>query len=81
MAANETKSKKIDRVRRTDKKKKANAITRYWRSTIGELRKVSWPTSQEAWRLTKVVIMVVLAMAFVLGLLDFVFSKVVALIV
>ena len=38
------------------KEKKTNAITRWWRETVGELRKVTWPTPQEAWRLTKVVI-------------------------
>jgi preprotein translocase subunit SecE len=36
--------------------KKTNAIVRWWRETIGELRKVTWPTPPEAWRLTKIVI-------------------------
>ena len=43
--------------------KKPNAIARWWRETLGELRKVSWPTPQEAWRLTKIVIVVMLAMS------------------
>lgn len=60
--------------------KKTNAITRWWRETIGELRKVSWPTPQEAWRLTKVVAVVMLAMSAILGLLDFVFTRLIALI-
>jgi preprotein translocase subunit SecE len=62
-------------------KKKQNRIARWWRSTLGELRKVSWPTPQEAWRLTKVVLLVVLVMAAVLGLLDYVFSRGIAALV
>ena len=51
-----------------------NAIQKFWRETIGELRKVSWPTWQEAWSLTRIVLLVLLAMSAVLGLLDAVFS-------
>ena len=67
----------------SDKKKsvkKPNALARWWRSTMGELRKVTWPTPQEAWRLTKVTILVMLLMSAVLGLLDFVFTRLIALI-
>jgi preprotein translocase subunit SecE len=60
--------------------KKPNAITRWWRETIGELRKVTWPTPQEAWRLTKVVIVTMILMSTVLGLLDFVFTRLVTFI-
>jgi preprotein translocase subunit SecE len=60
--------------------KKPNAITRWWRETIGELRKVTWPTPQEAWRLTKVVIVTMIMMSALLGLLDFVFTRLVAFI-
>jgi len=28
--------------------KKQSGITRFWRETVGELRKVTWPTRQEA---------------------------------
>ena len=28
--------------------KKTNGITRWWRETLGELRKVTWPTTPEA---------------------------------
>jgi len=72
------KTKKVEKAVTNATKKKPNRIARFWRSTIGELRKVSWPTTQEAWRLTKVVLMVVLAMALLLGLLDFVFSRAIA---
>ena len=58
--------------------KKPNPIARWWRQTMGELRKVTWPTPQEAWRLTKVVIFVMLVMSGILGLLDFVFTRLIA---
>lgn len=61
------------------KERKENAIQRWWRETLGEMRKVSWPTPQDAWRLTKIVLMVMAGMSFVLGILDFVFSKLVTL--
>ena len=47
---------------------------------MGELRRVTWPTPQEAWRLTKVVIVVMLLMSAILGLLDQGFTKLIALI-
>ncbi|NPV85208.1 MAG: preprotein translocase subunit SecE [Anaerolineae bacterium] len=65
----------------TDKKeaKKPNKIAQWWRETIGEMRKVSWPTLPEARRLTWIVLVVMLAMSTFLGLLDFVFSRLVTL--
>ena len=60
--------------------KKINPFVRWWRETTGELRKVTWPTPQEAWRLTKVVIMVMLVMSAILGLLDFVFTRLIAVV-
>ncbi len=63
----------------TVKKKKPNAISRLWRETIGELRKVNWPTTKEAWRLTRIVILVMVAMSFLLGAFDWVFSTLIAI--
>lgn len=63
-----------------NKSKKTNAITRWWRQTLGELRKVTWPTPQEAWQLTKIVVLVMLAMSAILGVLDFVFTRLIALV-
>ena len=57
------------------KAKKPNAIKRLWRETLGELRKVTWPTPREAWKLTRVVLVVMFLMSAFLGLMDFVFSK------
>ena len=49
---------------------KDNAITRYFRETWAELKKVRWPTRQEAQNLTLVVLAVTIGMAAILGLLD-----------
>lgn len=63
------------------KTKKENIFKRWWRETIGELKKVNWPTPPEAWRLTKIVIGVIVVMGLLLGGLDFVFTKVIGWIV
>jgi len=54
-----------------DKKasKKQNAIQRFIRETVGELRKVSWPTRQEAWQLTVIVLVVLAFMSIFLGII------------
>ncbi len=62
------------------KENKPNRFSRWWRETLGELRKVTWPTLQEARRLTVIVLIVMAAMSMVLGLLDFIFSKLITLI-
>jgi len=65
-----------DKKKKTEKK--TNAITRWWRETVGELRKVTWPTPLEAWRLTKVVIVVMITMSVILGVLDFAFTRLIS---
>ena len=55
--------------------KKDNAVVRYLLDTRSELRKVHWPTRQEAWNLTKVVLAVTISMALLLGLLDYLFAQ------
>ncbi len=64
-----------------EKPKQPNRLMRWYRETIGELRKVSWPTTHEAVRLTEIVLIVMFLMSAVLGLLDFLFSKVITLLV
>lgn len=49
--------------------KKQNAVQRFTRETVGELRKVSWPTRQEAWQLTLIVLVVLAFMSIFLGIL------------
>ena len=48
--------------------KKQNRIQRFTRETVGELKKVSWPTPKEARHLTGIVIVVLVIMAFYLGI-------------
>jgi preprotein translocase subunit SecE len=55
--------------------KQPNAVQRYFAETIGELRKVSWPTRKEATNLTVVVLIVTFVMSMYLGLLDLVFTR------
>jgi preprotein translocase subunit SecE len=67
--------------REKEKPKEPNRLQRWYRETIGELRKVSWPTPQEAWRLTRIVLVVMGLMSLLLGVLDFVFSRLITLLV
>jgi preprotein translocase subunit SecE len=60
--------------------KAPNRIQRYFRETIGELRKVSWPSRQEALNLTIVVLIVIISMSTFLGVLDFIYARFFALI-
>ena len=59
--------------------KKPNKIQKWWRETVGELRKVTWPTKEDAIKMTKIVIVVVILTAIFLGVVDFVFSRLVGL--
>ena len=61
------------------KPKREGSMQRFFRETIGELRRVSWPTGPEARRLTVIVIIVLVAMAIFLGLVDLGAQKLVAL--
>ena len=62
----------------TIERREPNRVQKFFRETIGELRKVSWPTRQEAWNLTKVVLAVLLGMSIALGGLDFLFGRIFA---
>ena len=52
-----------------------NAIQRYFNETRGELRKVSWPTRQEAVNLTSITLVVIVSMSAFLGTLDYIFNQ------
>jgi preprotein translocase subunit SecE len=56
-------------------KRRTNPVTRYLRETIAELRKVNWPTRQEATQLTTIVLIVIVFMSSLLGVLDFLFAR------
>lgn len=51
----------------------------YLKETKLEMKKVNWPTRQETFRHTVVVIIVSLGVAAALGAFDFVFSRIVRL--
>jgi preprotein translocase subunit SecE len=61
-------------------RKQENAIQRFFRETMGELRKVSWPTRQEATNLTIIVLIVIIAMSSFLGVLDFIYTRIFSLV-
>ena len=64
-----------------EKTTKPNALSQWWRETMGELRKVNWPTVPDARRLTTIVLIVMLVMSITLGLLDYLFSYLITLLV
>jgi len=63
------------------KGKRQNPVTRFLRETRSELRKVVWPSRQEATNLTIIVIAVTLTMAASLGFIDYIFSKLFGLLI
>jgi len=63
------------------KAKKENPVMRYFRETRAELKKVTWPSRQETINLTIVVLVVTVGMAAYLGFVDYIFSKLVALLI
>jgi preprotein translocase subunit SecE len=65
---------------KSPERRQPNRIQRYIRESIGELKKVNWPTRQEAINLTIIVLIVTFSMSAILGVLDFFFAKIIALI-
>jgi preprotein translocase subunit SecE len=61
--------------------RKSNAISRVSRETIGELRKVNWPSRDEAIQLTLIVLAVLAASSAFLGALDYLFTSLFRLLV
>lgn len=45
------------------------------RGVVAELRKVAWPSRQEATRLTLIVLAVTVVIAIILGILDYAFGE------
>jgi preprotein translocase subunit SecE len=60
--------------------KKQNAIQRFVRETTGELRKVSWPSREEAWHLTVIVIITMIAVGIFLSAVSGVASRLMSLV-
>ncbi len=46
-----------------------NRISQFFRETLAELRKVNWPTREEATNLTLVVVVTIVMMSIFLGVL------------
>ncbi len=61
--------------------KKPNRFQRWWRETVGELRKVTWPTPREAMRMTYIVLAVMIATGLILGAFDYFFSRLISYLV
>ena len=77
MAEEKTENKKADKKKKSSDKNTAqpNALSKYLRETRGELRKVTWPTRKEAWRLTWIVLAVTAVFAGFLWAFDALFSN------
>jgi len=63
------------------KRKKGNFVTRFLRETRSELKKVVWPSRREAINMTGIVLAVTLIVAAGLGMVDWLFAKLFALLV
>ena len=68
-------------VKKDAPKKKPSKLEKWWNETTGELRRVTWPTKEDAIKMTKIVLVVVVAMAAFLGIIDFIFSEFFGLII
>ena len=55
--------------------RQSNAIIRYFREARGELQKVTWPTREESWRLTLIVLVATLLFSAFLWVFDTAFSN------
>ncbi len=62
-------------------KKREGAVMRYLKEVRAEMSKVTWPTREEAIRLTLIVLAVTILMAFFLGGVDWVFDQLFRLII
>ena len=61
---------------KAETEKKENRIVKYFREARAEMRKVTWPTREEALHLTGIVLAVTVAMAILLWVLDILFTGV-----
>lgn len=61
--------------------KKENRFTKFYTETRSELRKVVWPSRKEWVNLTIVVIATSIVVGGVLGLIDYVFERLILLVV
>ena len=64
-------------VSKAETEKKPNRVAEYLREARAELRRVTWPTREEALNLTWIVLVVTVVMAILLWLLGNMFSSVI----
>lgn len=74
MARNQTSSRQ-DRPAGTVRASARPSAIKFFGEVFGELRRVTWPTRQEATRLTVLVLIVSLAFGIFLGIADMVFAQ------
>ena len=51
-----------------------NKLSNYAKESVGEMKKVTWPTKKETYNYTLLVIGISIGMALFLGLLDYIFT-------
>ncbi|HPR08287.1 MAG TPA: preprotein translocase subunit SecE [Denitromonas sp.] len=61
---------------KAETEKQENRLTRYLRESRAEMRKVTWPTREEAINLTSIVLIVTFLMSLFLWGLDVVFDSI-----
>ena len=79
--ARKTHTQVITTSRRRRQPLNAETVRQWWRETRGELRKVTWPTTEQTRNLTLVVIAVCAVMGTFLGVVDFVLGLLVRLVI
>jgi preprotein translocase subunit SecE len=79
--ARNTHTQVITTSRRRRQLPNVESVRQWWRETRGELRKVTWPTTEQTRNLTLVVIAVCVVMGTFLGVVDFVLGLLVRLVI
>ncbi len=59
----------------------ANKLSNYFRNSVIELKKVNWPTKKQTINHTLLIIGISLGMALFLGIVDFILTKVLQLVI
>ena len=62
-------------------KKKDNRVVHYLREVRAEVQKINWPSRENTVNLTSIVLGVTVAMSIAMGLLDWIFTKLFALVI
>ncbi len=57
------------------------SVIKFIQEAFAELKKVSWPTREQIWDSTKVVIVTVVVISIFLGLIDILFSYLIKMVI